>query len=104
MGGEETLRVKNFALISVKQARIPNSSLPLNNELSFRGMFWSLGGGSVSKGDIWAMAYAQQWVLSLACGSQNPFNWGKLFTSLIKDKVDNVSEPGERKRIKFMLK
>lgn len=90
MGREESLRVKKFALILVKQARIPNSSLPLNNELSFRGMFGSLGGGSASKGDIWAMGYAQQWFLSLAYGSQNPFNWGKRFPSLIKDKADNV--------------
>lgn len=77
MGREESLRVKKFALTLVKQARIPNSSLPLNNELSFRGMFGSLGVGSASKGDIWAMGYVQQWFLSLACGSQNPFYLGQ---------------------------
>ena len=36
-------------------------------------------------------------VLSLACGSQNPFSQGKVITSLIMDKVDNVCEPGKQK-------
>lgn len=104
MGREESLRVKKFALIKVEQAGIPNLSLPLNNELSFSIMFWSLGGGSANKGDIWAMRDTQQRVLSLAYGSQNPLNWGKVFNSLTKDKVDNISEPEEQKRNKFMLK
>lgn len=52
MGREDSLKVKKFAFILVKQDRNPNLSPLLNNELSFRGMFWSVGEGSASKGAI----------------------------------------------------
>lgn len=77
MGREESLRVKKFALILVKEVRIPNSRLPLNNELSFRVMFWSLREGMPAKGIFGQAGMHSNGVFSLACGDQNPFNWGQ---------------------------
>lgn len=103
MGREESLRVKQFALILVKGVRIPNSRLPLNNELSFRVMFWSLGEGSQQRGYLGRRVCTAVGFSLLPVEAKILLIGGKVVTSLIMDKVDNVCDPGEQ-RIKLLLK
>lgn len=82
MGREESWIVKKLAYLG--KAGENSTSEPAADELLFTTLSWSLGVGGAGKGAMWASGHAQQWALSLAYGSQNPFE--AVFNS-VRDKV-----------------